>query len=527
MSALATDDDPSGPPHPAPARSVWPARIVRLLLAVAAGFTLYLAFAPRPLWWLAPIAFAGLAIVLHGRKFWAGTGYGFLFGLTFFLAHIVWIEDFLGREFGSAPWLSLSALMALFIAVSCGLAALVSTLRGAPVWMALVFLLQESARSRFPINGFPWGRVAFSQPEGGYLPLASVGGAALVGFAVTVTGFGLGLLAVRLRVHRAHLRRAAILPAVCALLPISAGLAVGPTVGTAAQAGTRTVAIVQGNAPDVGVNLINEGRAIRANHIAQTERLIADIASGAVAKPDIVVWPETATDVRGDDPVIDDLVDRLGVPALIGAKHRLPSGVSENTVIAWQPGTGQGARYVKQELVPFAEYVPLRSIARLFTPFVESTGDMATGTGPANLDVAGTSIGTAICYEAAYDYVSRDATTAGAKLLLVPTNNAWYGPGEMSYQQLAMSRLRAVEHGRAVVVPATSGVSAIVQPDGSVTSSTDLYTAATLVERVPLREQTTLADRLGAWTEYVLAGIALVAAATGIRHRLRTRRDGT
>lgn len=528
MPVIATEPHTRDSGEPIGTGSRWRARLARLVLATASGFVLYLSFAPRPLWWLAPVAFAGLGLALHGRRFWGGLGLGFGFGLAFFLLHIQWIQDFLGEDFGSAPWLALSALMALFIALACALTTVVARLPGSPVWMALVFGLQETARSRFPINGFPWGRIGFSQPDGAYLPLASVGGAPLVGFAVVLTGFGLAAL-----VRRAHrkLRAGAPgigwlpLPALCVLLPLCAGLALWPTIDTGAQAGTRTVAIVQGNAPDAGLGLLGETATIRRNHIAQTERLIADIRSGAVAKPDLVVWPETATSLRGDDPEIDRLVRELDTPALIGAKYRLPDGRTQNTLVSWEPATGQGQRYVKQELVPFAEYVPMRSLARLFTPFVDDTGDMAAGTGPVNLNIAGTRLGTAICYEAAYDYVSRDATDAGAQLLVVPTNNAWFGPGEMSYQQLAMSRLRAVEHGRAIVVPATSGVSAFVGPDGAVATSSELYTATTLVQAVPLRQATTLSDRLGAWTEYVLVGAALVATLTAIGHRWRGKRD--
>jgi len=175
--------------------------------------------------------------------------------------------------------------------------------------------------------------------------------------------------------------------------------------------------------------------------------------------------------------------------------------------------------------VPFGEYVPARDVARLVTPFVDTTGDMVPGTGAnAALSVAGTKVGVFICYETAFDYPAREATADGGELLVVPTNNAWYGPGEMSYQQLAMSRLRAVEHGRAVVVSATSGVSALVAPDGTITSSTGLFTADALVGRVPLRTQTTLSDRLGAWTEYGLLALAIAGVAGGLVLRFRTRR---
>ncbi|PRX45039.1 apolipoprotein N-acyltransferase [Prauserella shujinwangii] len=496
----------------------------RLALAVASGVVFYLSFAPRELWWLAPLAFTGLGLALHGRRAWGSAGYGFAFGLTFNLLHLRWIQDFLGEDFGPSPWLGLSAVLAAYIGAACALMPLVSRLPAPPVWMALLFLLQEFARSRWPANGFPWGRAAFSQPEGAFLALASVGGAPLVGFAVVLTGFGLAWLLVRVRRDGPRPARSWLAPALTTLLPVCAALAVWPTVGTGAQTGTRTVAVVQGNAPDLGLGLLGARDVIRANHLAESDRLAARVEAGEVPRPDLVVWPETATAAVGDDAALDAMVDRFDAPALLGVRYEYPDGAVENAVAAWWPGQGQGERYAKQELVPFAEYVPMRTIARWFTPFVDSTGDMRWGTEPGVFDIAGTRIGAAICYEAAYDYVARGATRAGARLLVVPTNNAWYGPGEMSYQQLAMSRLRAVEHGRAVVVAATSGVSAIVRPDGSIEQETGLFTAASLVADVPLRQETTLADRLGPWTEYVLAGAALAAAAAGSVLRLRGRR---
>ncbi|OQO94616.1 apolipoprotein N-acyltransferase [Saccharomonospora piscinae] len=516
-------------PHHAPARVARTrdrlGRVAaRAALAAASGLVLFAGFSPRPLWWLVPLAFAGLGLVLHGRRAWGAAGYGLVFGLAFNLTHLLWIQDFLGQEFGPAPWLALSAVMALFVASACALMPVVARLPAAPVWLALVFLLQEWARQRFPFNGFPWGRVAFSQPEGAYLSLASIGGAPLVGFAVLVTGFGLAHLLVRARATGWRPARSWRTPVVAVVLPPLVGLAVWPTIGTAAETGSRTVAVVQGNAPDAGIGLLGERATIRENHFRQSAELLDAIRAGEVPRPDLVVWPETATDVRGEDPELAALVDDFGVPALIGALYRPPgSDLTENATLAWRPGQGVVDHYVKRELVPFAEYVPMREVARWFTPFVGNTQDMRWGTEPTTLDLAGTRLGSVICYEIAYDYVARDTVNLGANLLVTPTNNAWFGRGEMSHQQLAMSRVRAVEHGRAVVVAATSGVSAIVAPDGGVTRSTSLYTDTSLVSEVPLREQATLSDRLGAWTEYALVGAALAAVVAGFVLRSRSR----
>jgi apolipoprotein N-acyltransferase len=531
VAVTVADPEPGAPHQPARTRRFPRMWLLRLAAALVSGFAYYLSFAPRPLWWLAPLAFAGFALVLRGRSFRGGFGYGFAFGFVFFLPLLTWLLDFLGPDFGPWPWLGLSFALALYHGLAGGLITLVSRLPAGPLWGALVFIALETPRAWFPFGGFPWGRVAFSQPDGAFVPLASIGGAPLVGLAVVLTGFCLATLAARLWDARGALKpalraRRTVLAAVATVLPVVAGLALWPTIGTGAQDGERTVATVQGNAPDIGLALQGERTVLRRNTIAESERLLDAIHAGRVPKPDLVVWPESATTVTGPDPQVDQLVANFGVPALIGALYELPDRHLQNSVIAWDPATGPGPRYAKQQLVPFGEYVPARKVAQLVTPFLDQeTVDMVPGDGanPA-MAVAGTKVGVFICYETAFDHPGRDSVRDGAELLVVPTNNAWYGRSEMSEQQLAMSRLRAVEHGRAVVVSAVSGVSAIVAPDGSITSSTGLFTAESLVGRVPLRTQTTLSDRLGAWTEYGLLALAIAGVAGGLVLRFRTRR---
>lgn len=488
-----------------------------MLLTAGAGGLLFVSFPPRSLWWLAPVSFALLAGVIYGRRARAGFGYGMVFGLAFTLPELYWLQHFLGADFGPTPWVALSAAIAALMALPAAGMALVSTLPGGPVWMAMLFLTGEAIRSRFPFGGFPWSRVGFGQPEGLYLPLASVGGAPLLGFAVVLTGCAIAAVVVRRRYRYA----------VVAVVPLVAGAALWPTIGTDAQAGTLTVAVVQGNATQ-GMAGMGSGAStvMRRNHLDEAERLVDDINSHRVPKPDLVVMPETFTGL-GPDPAADQEINKvvsdLGVPTLVGARIHHADGTEQNVVIVWDPKTGPGQTYAKSKLVPFGEFYPLKSIARIFTPFVDSQTSLTAGTQPPVLDAAATRLGVAICFEVAYDDVLNTAAGMGARVLVVPTNNAWYGPGEMSYQQLAMSRVRAVEFGRAVVVSATTGVSAIVQPDGSVTRQTELYTADRLVATVPERTTVTLATRIGAWPEgaMVVGGLAAVLWAVGARIRRR------
>jgi apolipoprotein N-acyltransferase len=439
-----------------------------------------------------------------------------VFALFFMASELVWLQDFLGSGFGPAPWVGLSAACAVMVAVPAAGMAVVSKLPGGPVWMAMLFVLSEAVRERFPFGGFPWARVAFGQPEGLYLPLAALGGAPLVTFAVVFTGCALAALFVQ------GTKKAFV---VMAVVPLAAGTAMLPLVNQDTNTGSVTIGIVQGNGAN-GLNGLNAGTELRQNHLARAEQLAQDIKAGKVPKPDVVVMPETFTDL-GPNPATDlevsKVVADLGVPTLIGGRIRRPDGSAQNVMIVWDPQKGPGQQYSKQKLVPFGEFVPMRPVARIFTPFVDDQMDMVPGTQPPLLRAGGVSLGVAICFEVSYDDVLNEATRLGAQVLAVPTNNAWFGDTEMSYQQEAMSRVRAVEHDRAVVISATTGVSAVIQPDGRVTRQTELYTGDTLVATVPKRTTVTLATRVGAWPEgaMVAGGLAALLWAAGLRIRRR------
>ncbi|MDA3649433.1 apolipoprotein N-acyltransferase [Saccharopolyspora indica] len=496
-------------------RSVWP---LRVLAAVAAGFALYAGSPPRELWWLAPIAFALFAAVIRHRSARAGFGYGLLFGFSFLLPLLGWLQDFLGADFGPWPWLGVAAVEALFVGLAGAGMARVSRLPGGPVWLAAVFVAFEVLRSSVPFGGFPWGRLAFTQDTGLLLPLAALGGSALVSFAVALIGGALAELAFRLRA-----RRNWAAPLAMALVPVVGGLAMSPLIGTDAEAGTARVAIVQGNAPNLGLGLLYEDDVLKANHIAAAKKLVADVQTGRVPQPDFVVLPEQVGSwgPARTDPELSAIAAQLGVPLVVGGLGKDADGSLRNQIVQWDPATGAGDRYVKQHLVPFAETIPMRSLASRVSPFVQRfPQDMVPADEPGLLNVGGVQVGVGICYDVAYDDVYTGAVQQGATVLALPTNNAWYGYSEMSYQQLAMARLRAVEHGRAVVVASTSGVSAVVQPDGSVSERTEQFTAQNLIAEVPLRSTLTVATQLGSATTWALVALAAGAlAATWWRPR--------
>ncbi|WP_335933063.1 apolipoprotein N-acyltransferase [Streptomyces sp. PTD5-9] len=535
MSATTTPvDDPhksASPPAAAPARGRLITALARPAAAVVSGALLYLSFPPRPLWWLVLPGFALLGWVLRGRRPRAGFGLGLLAGLGFLLPLLHWT----GEEVGPVPWLALAAAEALFIAVGCAGIAAVSRLACWPVWAAAVWALDEGVRARAPFGGFPWGKIAFGQADGVFLPLAAVGGTPLLSFAVVLCGFGLCEAAIRFRAYRATRevpRGAVAAAAACVLAPVAAAFAALPLVDDSAEDGTATVAAVQGNVPRLGLDFNSQRRAVLDNHARRTEQLAREVKEGKVPRPDFVLWPENSSDLdpyRNIDAriVIDDAVKAIGVPTVIGAVVEPDTGRLRNTLIQWDPEKGPVATYDKRRIQPFGEYIPMRSFARLFSSDVDRVRrDFGPGKKVGVFDLAGTRTGLVTCYEAAFDGAVRDTVEHGARLIAVPSNNATFGRSEMTYQQLAMSRVRAVEHSRSVVVPVTSGVSAIIRPDGTVVRKTKLFTPDVLVDRVPLRSSLTPATRLGALPEGALAliaaaGLGLVAVRSARLRRAR------
>lgn len=534
-TATTVDEPEQLEPQAAPA-SRGAALVRRLVPAAAAalsGVLLYVSFPPRTLWWLALPAFAVFAWTLRGRSWKAALGLGYLFGLGFLLPLLVWT----GVEVGPGPWIALVVVEAVYVALVGAGITLVSRLPGWPLWAAAVWIAGEAARARAPFGGFPWGKIAFGQADGVFLPLAALGGTPVVGFAVVLCGFGLYeivRLAVEARGTRVLRRGAAAAALLAIAVPVVGALAARTLVSDKAEDGTATVALIQGNVPRAGLDFNSQRRAVLDYHVRETERLAAEVKAGKVARPELVLWPENSSDI---DPfanadaraVIDEAARAIGAPISVGGVVER-DGRLYNEQILWDPAKGPVDTYDKRQIQPFGEYLPMRSllgaINKDWTTMVRQ--DFSRGTEAGVFTMNGTRVGLVTCYEAAFDWAVRSTVTDGAQIISVPSNNATFDRSEMTYQQLAMSRIRAVEHSRTVTVPVTSGVSAVIMPDGRITQKTGMFVADSLVQKVPLRSSQTPATKLGIIPEMLLVLVAAGglgwAAATAVRARRNTAR---
>ena len=513
-----------------PAAVTPPSRVWTLLLAVAGGLLTRVAF-PEPGVW--PAAFGGIALLylaLRRDGVWWNALVGLVWGMSFYPALITWADD----AVGPVPWLALSLACAAYVAVFG--AAWTWARRGEAVWRSVwwqlpvfvvVWVALEEGLAVWPFGGFPWGRLAFSQSDSPLVAFASLGGVPALSAVTVGAGVLLGISLGSLR--HARLVRAGSAGLAAVLLVV---LGVAIPLPTSAQSGVLRVGAVQGNVPGQGLDAFGRRAVVLDNHVRGTHALLDQVESGQL---DLVLWPENGTDI---DPQVDEdaaaaidaAAQAVGAPMLVGTVEYPDSGGRYNTSVLWEPGQGVVASYSKQHPAPFAEYIPLRSVARIFSDAVDRvTRDMLPGTRPGFVPLESerlgrtVGIGDVICFEVAYDPLVRSAVRSGGEVLVVQTNNATFGWSDESTQQLAMSRIRAVEHGRATVQISTVGVSAVIEPNGAVTRRTELFTADQMIASLPLRTSQTWATRLGGWPAWVIDALALAAVVSGVVGAARLR----
>ena len=511
-------------------------RLAQLGVTIVAGLALCFSFPPFGWWLMAIVAFGLLSWTLTRETTTraGGFGYGFLFGLVFYLPLLPWISGLVGPT----PWIGLAIMEALFPALFGLAAVVVRQLSGWPFWFAALWATQEWLKSSVPFGGFPWGVVGFSQTNGPLLAIAQFGGAPLLSFAVALTGFSLAAITfevVKWWRHHDESQNSAppavVLPGICiSAVLLTTALAWPHIRQSGVGAGDDpaiTVAAVQGNVPRLGLEFNAQRRAVLDNHFRETLQLADDVHAGRAPQPMVVIWPENSSDI---DPLANpDARDEIfaaaasiNAPILVGGVTAAPgyspdNPVSTNSVIVWNPGTGPADRHDKQIVQPFGEYLPWRSFFRHLSSYADRAGYFVPGSGTGVVNAAGVPIGVTTCWEVIFDRAARESVQNGAQLLAVPSNNATFDQA-MSEQQLAFGRLRAVEHDRYVVVAATTGISAIIAPDGRELARTAFFEPAYLDMQVRLKTQLTPATRWGPLVQGLLVVLGVAAVITAMLH---------
>lgn len=486
---------------------------LRLLIAASSGLFVYASYEPIGWFWLGII---GIGLLYISLAPWSlppvagsptivqGMLLGFTHGLAQYLLMLPWIGEFVGN----LPYIALSVVLALYaLATGAGGAAIARWRTWGPFLFPLFYLSVEYARSHWPFGGFAWVRLAWGQIDGPLANLAAFGGPALVSLAAAFSGVGLAMIVISRR------RLAGAL--LCGVILLAGGAASFYVDRDGTSSESVEVAAIQGNVPRMGLDFNSQRRAVLANHVRETKTLDHQV--------DLIIWPENSSDVNPFSDVeastlITSALNSAQAPILVGTITQDDIGL-RNTMVVFDPESGAGDIHNKIYLQPFGEYMPLRNILRVFSPYVDLAGNFqpGDGTGVVEMNVSrlgrAVSVGIQTCYEVAFDAAGRSAIANGAEFLATPSNNATFGFTNMTYQQVAMSRMRAIEFDRAVVVAATSGESAIISPDGTVDQSTKIFEAATLTQEIPLKQTMTFAARVGFYVELLPV---IIGAISGI-----------
>lgn len=490
------------------------------LLAIASGLALALAF-PLPGWsLLAWFALAPLFWVLHEQRPGAAFQLGWTAGFAFHIASLYWIVHTVGTYTplthvgGLAVLFLLAATLALALALFAAATALAAR-RGVPVGLfaPLWWVAIEWMRARIGGLGFPWLLLGYSQaPHLSLVQSAELAGPYLLSALIVLSNVALAQLlqpAIPQRTRATLLWLAAFL-LFCAQEGGNWRLA-NLHAGKREPAPLLRAAVIQGNIPQDR----KWDRDYQQATIDIYDRLSRDAARPGL---DLIVWPETAVPFYFETG--GSLRERVAAVArdtrawlLVGspAVEHDPADRARyfNRVYLIGPDGAIAGHYDKRILVPFGEYVPMQSVLFFVDRIVEGAGGFASGGRQAPLRFGPHAAGVQICYEAIYPALAREQAAAGASLLVNVTNDAWFGDTSAPWQHLAMASFRAVENRRPLLRAANTGISALVEIDGTVVGPTDLFTHGYRVYRLQRPVHTTFYSRHG---DLFAAGCALVSS---------------
>lgn len=449
------------------------------MVAALAGVLFAFSFEPIGFWFLAPISYAILLRVCQrGENLYRRV---FLFGFISSAITLWWA----GKYVGLVPLAFLALLHGLFY-LPLGL---VGRYTKNIFWFVPALLAIEEVRSLFPFGGFSWMRIAFSQADAPYASVISIGGALLL------SAWVLSIASMLVKFERKM------------VFPLLLAIALPLLLNNAYSSQERISFLgIQGNTPSVGLSFNDRAEAVFNLHLSETQKAES---SGA----DVIIWPENAIDV---DPFanskvknsIESLTSTLNIPLIAGAITR-QSGQLENVSLMYSDSGEVVSYYSKQYLTPFGEYMPLRPIARLISPYVDDVVDFKVGERVDNHVVDGFQLAPVICYELLSDSLVQNASKK-SQALVAQTNSATFADTSESAQQLQITRLRAFENAREIVSVSTIGISAHIDINGEVLSRTSENVSAQLSGELRSNSARTLANRLGGFAPGMVLLISML-----------------
>lgn len=477
-----------------------------ILLAVAAALLLVLSFPDIDIYVLAWVGFVPLIIAVYREQGSILRSFvlGWIFGTIYFVGTVWWLTHSPITYGGFPPWLAYSLLFAvctyvgLFPAIFAGISAIFFKRLGSRAFFLLPFTWILTEFLRYWLSGNSWNAIGYSQAFGSFLlPLASIGGVYLVGFAVLCINSFIAMLTVSSERLLASDRTAPAFSATAVyigifIVPLLIGALLLSNAGEAAEAagvdpanGSQTFVVVQVNVPMSGLTF-EKWRRLRTRHVEMSEAALKELRENGDQNRVTVVFPESPMnfmyrDDREFATFINEFARRNNVNVLFNSAE--PDPVTQryfnSAVLVYGDGTEPG-QYDKIYLVPFGEFVP--GPLRAMVPGL--IGSFASGREYDVFDINETKAAIMLCYESNFGQLSRRLVADGADYLIEMTNDGYLGKTPVLRQHLTSAVFRAVETNRPVLRATNVGITAYVTPTGDVLDEAPIYAEATRVWRV-------------------------------------------
>jgi apolipoprotein N-acyltransferase len=500
-------------------------RTVRLLLALASGVALALAY---PLFnipilgWIAP---AVLIVAVVGERPRFAILLGFVQGAAYFGLSLPWFYNVM-RQYGPLPVVQAAGVFALVVLVMsifhAVFAAAISWLGksshgraclAAPfLWVALEF-----ATMYMPAIGFPWNLLGYVAAGNlAFVQLTAITGIFGLSFLVAAYNSLLAWTVLQSSLNK-KTEWKALVGATAALILVAI---VGPQF-VPKVSGDHVAHLVQTNFP------VSNGYPSdwMKTHAAEMDRLEQISIEAAQKSPGIVVWPEVPAPFSLQDADFHLRAMRIARGAgngfLVGVIDWKPLGNGQlgasNSAVLLGANGAVDFIYDKIHLVPFSEYVPWRNWFFFARDLTSLIGDFQPGSQYKVGKIAGGPFSVYICYEAIFPNEVRRFTLAGAQLFINISDDGWFGGSGAPQQHLAMARVRAVENRRWLLRDTNDGITVSVDPYGRTVARMPPNIRGELDAPYAFRSDMTVFTRWGDWLPWLCVLLALVLVFMTVR----------
>lgn len=499
-------------------------KISEYFFPVVSGILLALSFPSTGFFFLAWVAFVPLMAGLWTRSPRQAFSAGYIFGLIYFFGTLYWIYHSI-NHFGGVPFIAslsivimLCCYLGLYPALFCLL--FIQMIRKtklpalfiAPVlWVVLEFI-----RS-YALTGFPWSSVGYSQYKFLHaVQVADVTGIYGISFLVLmVNGAFVDVILLKRRVRQMPLFPVSYtfigLSAVLVIIALTLGYGHW-RLGQQRNGSLVNISVVQGN-----IEQDKKWEPVYQDEVLNTYFTLSRGAAGT--SPQLIIWPETAVPFMFDYDKLNSgklasFQRELGADLLFGSilvkEHSRSKTLLTNSAVLLDKEGKNIYEYDKIHLVPFGEYVPLRSVLFFIDKLVTGIGDYVSGEEYARAETEFGSFGTMICYEIIFPGLVRKFYTDGGDFIVTITNDAWFGKTAGPYQHFSMAVFRAIENRKPVIRAANTGISGFIDSSGRVLSESSLFQRLVLSERVKTDRTLTFYTKYGDLFSYLCIVISIV-----------------